>query len=99
MVEKGVTDEELENAKLYINGSYPLRFTSSDRIAQSLMYIQYDHLGIDYFDRRPGYIDAVTKEDIARVAKRFLDPAKLTFSVVGQPEGLKATAKTPDIKS
>jgi predicted Zn-dependent peptidase len=39
----------------------------------------------------------VTKEDIKRVAKRFLDPAKLTFSVVGQPDGLKSTAKTPNI--
>jgi len=98
MREQGVTDEELKNAKLYINGSYPLRFTSSDRIASSLMHIQYDHLGIDYLDRRTGYIDAVTKEDIARVAKRFLDPSKLTFSVVGEPTGLKATAKTPKIE-
>jgi len=98
MRDQGVSDGELENAKLYINGSYPLRFTSSDRIASSLVHIQYDSLGIDYLDRRNGYIDAVTKDDIARVAKRFLDPKKLTFSVVGQPDGLKGTAKTPNIE-
>jgi len=97
MYEDGVTDEQLENAKLYINGSFPLRFTSSDRIATILAHIQFNNLGVDYLDRRAGLIDAVTKEDIARVAKRFLDPAKLTFSVVGQPDGLKGTAKTPDI--
>jgi len=62
------------------------------------VHIQYDSLGIDYLDRRNGYIDAVTKDDIARVAKRFLDPKKLTFSVVGQPDGLKGTAKTPNIE-
>jgi len=99
MREQGVTDKELENAKLYINGSYPLQFTSSDRIASSLVHIQFDKLGIDYLDRRTALIDAVTKEDIARVAKRFLDPSKLTFSVVGQPDGLKGTAKAPDIES
>lgn len=99
MREQGVTDQQLENAKLYINGSYPLRFTSSDRIASSLVRIQFDNLGIDYLDRRTALIDAVTKEDIARAVERFLDPSKLTFSVVGQPDGLKGTAKTPDIES
>lgn len=97
MYEEGVTDEQLENAKLYINGSYPLRFTSSNRIAGILASIQFHDLGIDYIDRRADKVNAVTKEDIARVAKRFLDPAKLTFSVVGQPDGLKGTAKTPNI--
>jgi zinc protease len=97
MYEEGVTDEQLENAKLYINGSYPLRFTSSDRIAGILASIQFHDLGIDYLERRADKVNAVTKEDIARVAKRFLDPSKLTFSVVGQPDGLKGTAKTPNI--
>jgi zinc protease len=97
MYEEGVTDAEMENAKLYINGSYPLRFTSSDRVAGILASIQFNDLGMDYLDRRAGLVDKVTKEDIARVAKRFLDPAKLTFSVVGQPDGLKGTAKTPAI--
>jgi zinc protease len=99
MRDQGVTDKELEDAKLYINGSFPLRFTSTDRIASILVQLQFDKLGIDYLERRPGLINAVTKEDIARVAKRFLDPAKLTFAVVGQPEGLKGTGKTPQLES
>ena len=99
MHDEGVSDEQLENAKLFLNGSYPLRFTSTDRIASMLVHIQFDHLGLDYLDRREGLINAVTKEDIARVAKRFLDPAKLTFAVVGQPDGLKGTGKTPELES
>ncbi len=98
MREQGVTDKELEDAKLYINGSFPLRFTSTDRIASILVQLQFDKLGIDYLKRRASLINAVTKEDIARVAKRFLDPAKLTFAVVGQPDGLKGTGKTPQIE-
>ncbi|MPY73662.1 MAG: insulinase family protein [Alphaproteobacteria bacterium] len=97
MHDEGVSDEQLENAKLYLNGSFPLRFTSTEKIAAILLHIQFDNLGIDYLDRRTSLIDAVTKEDIARVAKRFLDPGKLTFAVVGQPDGLKGTAKAPDV--
>lgn len=99
MHDEGVSDEQLENAKLFLNGSFPLRFTSTDRIASMLVHIQFDRLGLDYLDRREGLINAVTKEDIARVAKRFLDPAKLTFAVVGQPDGLKGTGKTPELES
>lgn len=97
MHDEGVTEEQLENAKLYLNGSFPLRFTSTDRVAATLVHLQLDNLGIDYIDRRPGLINAVTKEDIARVAKRFLDPSKLTFAVVGQPDGLEGTAKAPEL--
>ena len=99
MHDEGVSDEQLENAKLYLNGSFPLRFTSTDRIAAILVHLQADNLGIDYLERRPELIGAVTKEDIARVAKRFLDPGKLTFAVVGQPDGLKDTVKAPDVGS
>jgi zinc protease len=42
--------------------------------------VQLDRLGIDYLDRRPALINAVTKADVARVAKRLLDADKLTGS-------------------
>ena len=48
-----------------------------------------------YLDKRNGYIEAVTLEDVRRVAGRLLTPDALTFAVVGQPEGVKATAPTP----
>ena len=99
MRETGVTDEELKNAKLYLNGSFPLRFTSSDQIASILVSMQFHALGIDYLDRRAGLIDSVTRQDINRLAKRILDVDKLTVTVVGQPQGLKSTGKAPEIDS
>ncbi len=99
MRETGVSDEELRNAKLYLNGSFPLRFTSSDRIASILVSMQYHALGIDYLDRRAGLIESVTRRDIDRLAKRILDVDKLTVTVVGQPQGLKSTSKAPEIDS
>jgi zinc protease len=88
MAENGATPTELENAKTYINGSFPLRLDSSGRIAGLLVSIQLDKLGIDYLDRRDGLINAVTLADVGRVAKRLLDVDALTTVVVGEPEGL-----------
>ena len=47
----------------------------------------YD-LGIDYLDRRNKEIEAVTRDEIVRAAGRLLDAGKMTFVVVGKPEGL-----------
>ena len=91
MAEGGVTDAELANAKTYITGSFPLRLDSSRRIADILVSVQLDRLGIDYLNRRNEIIDAVTRDQVARVAKRLLDPAALTVVVVGDPQGV-ATA-------
>jgi zinc protease len=91
MAEGGVTDAELANAKTYITGSFPLRLDSSRRIADILVSVQLDRLGIDYLNRRNEIIDAVTRDQVARVAKRLLDPAALTVVVVGDPQGI-ATA-------
>lgn len=92
MAEMGVTDEELAAAKAYLTGSYILQFDSTDRIARLLISIQLDDLGIDYIDKRNGYLEAVTRADIARVAKRLLDANALSFSVVGQPARLPPSA-------
>jgi zinc protease len=50
-----------------------------------LLGIQVENLGIDYVDRRNGLIEAVTVEDIARVAKRLLKPENLIVTIVGKP--------------
>ena len=91
MREGGVTEQELADAKTYLNGSFPLRLSSNRRIAEILLSVQRYDLGIDYLDRRAGYIDAVTREDIERVAKRLLDPAALSIVVVGKPKGIEGS--------
>ncbi len=89
MAEDGVTAEELADAKTYLTGSYPLRFTSSGGIADMLVGVQLDNLGRDYFDIRNGLIEAVTLDDINRVAAEWLDPDSLTIVVVGDPANLE----------
>lgn len=97
MRDHGVTDEELKDAKTYLTGSFPLRFTSTNQIARMLVSMQYNDLGIDYIDRRNSYIEAVTADDIRRVAGELMKPDDLTIVIVGDPQGVEATADTPEI--
>lgn len=88
---EGVTEEELEDAKKFLTGAYPLRFDGNARIASILVGMQMDDLPIDYAETRNDRVNAVTLEDIKKVAARLLKPDDLHFTVVGQPEGLEST--------
>lgn len=85
----GVTEEELEQAKTYLTGAYPLRFDGNAPIAQILVGMQMDDLGIDYVTTRNAKIEAITLDDMKRVAAELMKPEELHFVVVGQPEGLE----------
>lgn len=93
MREEGPTADELEKAKTYLIGSFPLQLTSTSSIAQMLTVIQLEELGIDYIDRREELISAVTLEDARRVASRLLRPERLTAVVVGEPTNLAAAVR------
>ncbi|MDP4989982.1 MAG: insulinase family protein [Marivita lacus] len=88
MAENGVTQEELDGAKTYLTGAYPLRFDGNGPIANILVGMQMDGLPVDYVNTRNAQVEAITLEDIKRVAARILKPEALRFVVVGQPEGL-----------
>ena len=88
LAESGPTAEEVEAARKYLTGSYPLRFSSSSRIADMLVGLQFEGLERDYFAKRNGYIEKATLTDIRRVAKNLLKPDRLTFFIVGKPAGL-----------
>jgi len=86
----GVTAEELAAAKTYLTGAYPLRFDGNAPIARILVGMQMDDLPTSYVETRNAKVEAVTLEDVARVAARILRPEGLHFVVVGRPEGLSA---------
>lgn len=86
--DEGVTEEELRDAKKYLTGAYPLRFDGNSQIANIAVGMQMDGLSPDYIANRNDMVEAVTLEQINRVARERVDPEKLTFVVVGQPEGL-----------
>ena len=88
---EGITAEELAATKTYMTGSYPLRFDGNDEIADILVGMQMDGFPIDYPVTRNARVEAVTLDDVKRVAARLLVTEKLHFVVAGQPEGVAST--------
>jgi zinc protease len=101
MGEQGPTQKELDDAKQYLTGAWPLRCTSTGSIADILLAVQRDNLGLDYIDKRNSLIEAVTLEDAKRVSKRLYNPDALTVVIVGPkpPEPAKAPAAKPAAKA
>lgn len=84
MRQEGPTTAELEAAKKHMVGAWPLKFTSTDRIADFLYFLQEHDLPEDYFVQRNKHIQSVTMDDVRRVAERLLDADRLTFVVAGR---------------
>jgi len=94
MATEGVTEKELQDAKTYLTGAYPLRFDGNGRIAAIMVGMQMEGLPIDYIATRNDKVNAVTREDVNRVAGELLQSDALHFVVVGRPEGLETTTST-----
>ena len=87
MADGALEEAELADAKTYLTGSFPLRLTSNDQVANMLVNMLVDRLGSDYLQRRNGYIEAVDLEHARRTAARLFS-GELLVSVVGAPEDL-----------
>ncbi len=77
-----VSEKELEGAKKYLVGSFPMRLDTQRKLANFLMQVEYYGLGMDYAARYPGLIQAITREDILRVAQKYLYPDNNILIVV-----------------
>ena len=81
----GPTQQELDDAKTYLTGSFPLAFASNSGTAAQLGTFLRQNLDIGYVARRNSLIQAVTLADVKRVARRLYDPARLTVVIGGSP--------------
>lgn len=83
MRDQPVTEQELNDAKDYLIGSFPLRFDTNRKVASFLAQVEYFQLGLDYPDRYADLIRKVSREDVQRVAKQYLQPDQLVTVIVG----------------
>ena len=82
MREELVTEEELKDAKDYLTGSFPLRLDTNRKVANFWAQVEYFQLGLDYPNRYADFIQKVTREDVLRVAQKYLKPEKLITVIV-----------------
>jgi zinc protease len=92
---EGVTEAELEGAKSYLAGSFPMRYETNTRLAGLLGMVELYGLGLSYFDDYPKKIRAVTLEDVRRVAASRLDPDRYVLVVVGRTGEIAAALERP----
>jgi zinc protease len=84
-----VSERELADAKAYLTGSFPLRMDTSGKIAGILTSVELFNLGIDYPQKYPALINAVTREDVQRVARKYLLPDRMVVVVVANQQKAK----------
>jgi zinc protease len=80
-----VSEEELEDAKSSYIGSLPLSVESNNGVASAIIRMERFNLGLNYMREFPIMVERVTKEDILRVAKKYINPKKM-ITVSAGPE-------------
>lgn len=78
-----VETRELDDTKNYMAGVFPATVQSSSDIAGRLLDMELYGLPHDYFDRYRENITAVSAEDVARVAGKYIDPERVLIVIVG----------------
>ena len=88
LADEGPSEHEVEEAKRYIIGSYPLRFDTSPKIASELLGLATNGFEPEFLSERNRLFDAVTLADVRRVAERLFGDPRLLVQAVGRPVGL-----------
>lgn len=83
-VEKGVSAEELKNAKANLIGGFPMRIDSNNKILEYLSVIGFYKLPLDYLDTFNANIAAVTAQQVHDAFKRRIDPNTMVTVIVGE---------------
>jgi zinc protease len=80
---------ELDDTKNYLMGVFPATVQTASDIASRLVDLELYGLPDDYFDRYRENIAAVTKDEITRVANKYLDPDRLLVVIVGNAKDIR----------
>jgi zinc protease len=80
---EAVGADELTDAQDYLTGSLPLALESQDGVARVALDIELHDLGLDYLERYPGIIRALTREQVQEAARQHLHPDRAVISVAG----------------
>ncbi len=77
-----VSERELEDAKAHLIEGLPLKIETDKEVARNMVFLDFYGLGLDYFDKYPGYIKAVSERDVLRVAQEYLHPERFVLVIV-----------------
>jgi zinc protease len=81
---EGFSESELQAAKDYLTGAFPLSVESNAQRVNYLTVMQQYQLGKDYLQERNGLITSVTLQQVNDVAKALLSPDKRLVILTGE---------------
>lgn len=87
MANDGPSAEELSEAVDFLNGSMPLQFSDTRRIAAGMLSLMQNRRSPEWLAGRPARLSALTRADVAAAARRF-GAEPLRVAVAGRPQGL-----------
>jgi zinc protease len=82
------TEKELRDAKSYLTGVFPLRAETQEGLTNLLVSQQLYDLPADYLQTYREKVNAVTLEDVERVAQKYISPDKIAVVIVGDAAGI-----------
>lgn len=80
------TDQEMETARQYLIGSFPMKFDSQAELTNYLIQIEYYDLRLEYFEKYPDYIREISGDDVLQAARVYLKPGDVISSIVADLE-------------
>ncbi|MFY9560628.1 MAG: pitrilysin family protein [Terriglobales bacterium] len=83
LTKKPITDDEIKRAKDAILNSFIFRFDSPGKVLQEKMAYEFYGYPLDFLERYQTAIEKVTKEDVARVAAKYIHRDQMSVLVVG----------------
>lgn len=81
-----VADDELQDAKNFLSGVFPIRAETQEGLTNLIVMQQLYNLPEDYLKTYRDNINAVTIEEVARVAEKYLQPDRVLIVIVGDAE-------------
>jgi zinc protease len=88
-----VSERELADAKAYLTGSFPLTIETPDAIALQVLNVLFYDLPVDQLQTFRERVNAVTVDDIQRVARAYLKPDRLSVVLVGNAAAFSSQLK------
>ncbi len=80
---ESVSEKEIADAKAYLTGVFPIRLETQEGLVDQLVQIKMLGLGDDYLFEYRDRVQAVTIEEIQRVAETYVQPDKAALVIVG----------------
>ena len=86
VITKGAHPQELEEAKNFFGGSFPLKLETPGQVAGELLKLELYGIPFDYLTSYPEAVGKVTLDEVNRLASSYLLPEDLVIVVVGRAE-------------